>query len=732
MLQIHNVKIFSEAITRAKSVADILNVQQCLVFTPDEDKPGAATIVCKTCADYKADMKIYSAAGIFGLPNVDIDERLNDLHRTNKWFSNFRHNVKEHLITKIHTTAVDHHQQVATRRKSSADKNFLAAKTVVRTVYLSAKLGDSFNTITARLANLFMAGAEIGQKNHSYALPPEVIDEIAGLIENSMSNFLVMKLLQTGEHPPFGLITDKITSGQRTRQMVSLRTVNLSTDIDDPDCPLIINLYVGHPVCDDKSGKGLAADLKELLKTQCGLLSRDIKASFKGIGVDGEYLNLHILMHFLDENLITEDREKYFEIWDPAHVIERAVLDGFKRSPILKKHVSWLQEIIKSVQYGNSYEELLKAANELHMTLLKPKIFKTKKFVVDCEKVYVAFFRNYKAIAAALQQLVPDSTAETCLRHMTDKHFLLSASFMACICSILASSSSEFQRFDGLVNDLFNNYTVLIEQLNEIKALLIKQDVKGYSPLKRFADMLTEIDKGEHQGVPIIGRNSILRHYQPLITENMFSKLDNYVSAIQSGFTKRMAGAIENQRLASYAGFLNVLMGSIVPHTFSITFDPVLIGEILRIPATTVQNYLEKFCKLIGGLPSKCKSSFNKAIRSVLIDPLLYRDLPEKFLAGFIEILAIPVSEAIAETQGSAIDHLKLRYCNTDANYNRLQNELKIKLMGPPPCTDSAERLIAAVARKMCGKHNFLTTHGKMGSAITHVRDKKYSLPFSF
>ena len=52
--------------------------------------------------------------------------------------------------------------------------------------------------------------------------------------------------------------------------------------------------------------------------------------------------------------------------------------------------------------------------------------------------------------------------------------------------------------------------------------------------------------------------------------------------------------------------------------------------------------------------------------------------------------------------------------------------------MGPPPCTDSAERLIAAVASKMCGKHNFLTTHGKMGAAITHVRDKKYSLPFSF
>ena len=141
---------------------------------------------------------------------------------------------------------------------------------------------------------------------------------------------------------------------------------------------------------------------------------------------------------------------------------------------------------------------------------------------------------------------------------------------------------------------------------------------------------------------------------------------------------------------------------------------------------------MEKFCKLLVQLPPKSKSGFNKALRSVLTDPLLYRDLPEKTLAGLIDMLVIPVSEAIAETQGSAIDQLKLRYCNTDPDYNRLQNELKIKLMGPPPCTASAEQLINNVAGRMTDKHVFLTTHGKMGAAITNFLEKKYSLPFSF
>ena len=366
------------------------------------------------------------------------------------------------------------------------------------------------------------------------------------------------------------------------------------------------------------------------------------------------------------------------------------------------------------------------------MNVLKPKIFKSKKFVVDCQKVYAAFFNNYRAMAAALQQMVPDSSAESCLRHMTDMNLLLSASFMSCICTILSIASSELQRFDGLINDLFNNYTALIEKLSDIRSLLLKQEFKNYLPLKRFSDMLTALDKGEFQGVPIIGRNSILRHHNPLINENMFSKFENYVSAVMAGFIRRMARTIDDHKLQSYAGFLNTLMGSLVPHTFSIEFNPVIIGEILAIPSGAINSFIQRFCNLLIKLPSKSKTSFNKALRCILVNASSYRDFPHKSISGLIDIVVIPVSEAIAETHGSLIDELKLRYCNTDANYNRLQNELKIKLMGPPPCTDSAENLINKVARRMTEKHNFITSHNNIGAAMKNYRKIKYSLPFSF
>jgi hypothetical protein len=101
------------------------------------------------------------------------------------------------------------------------------------------------------------------------------------------------------------------------------------------------------------------------------------------------------------------------------------------------------------VQYGNAYEELIKAAENLENALLKPKIFKSKKFVVDVEKVYRSFFNNYQSIAAALQSMISTNsggTAESHLRHMTDKNFMLSVAFLSCVCSVLAVYSSNFQR----------------------------------------------------------------------------------------------------------------------------------------------------------------------------------------------------------------------------------------------------------------------------------------------
>ena len=456
-------------------------------------------------------------------------------------------------------------------------------------------MGDSFSSITARLANLSMAGVDLGQKNHSYDIPPEVVDESAHVLKEHICKLLTEPLVQTEQPPWYGVITDKLTAAQRTRQMTSIRVVNLSTDPSDSDAPLIVNIYLGHPVCEDKSGVGLAQNIIDLLKKH-RITSRHTAKRFVGFSIDCEYVNLGILHHFLDLNLITDEIGSYYELWDSAHIIERAVVDGFKKTPVLKKHVGWLQEIVKEVQFVKSYEALLEAAETIECALLKPRIFKTKKFVVDCEKVYKAFFHNYRTVAAALQAMLPSPSAESCLRHMTDKNFILSISFLSCLCSILSVFSSKFQRYDGLINDLFNNYNQLMMTLDEIIGMLNIEDISTLFYMKTFHGAWVDLQKGEYKGVPTIGRNTLWAHYKPLVSENMYSKFSQYVDAIKHGLADRFTSTINDMELKSFSGFLNILLGSISPHSFSTVYDEGVIAKLFQMPARNIEIAISKLC----------------------------------------------------------------------------------------------------------------------------------------
>ena len=76
--------------------------------------------------------------------------------------------------------------------------------------------------------------------------------------------------------------------------MTSLRTVNLShANTIDTDIPLIVNIYLGHLVCKDKSGAGLAQIIIDLLKDH-KINHRHTCTSKRCVGfsIDGEYVIL--------------------------------------------------------------------------------------------------------------------------------------------------------------------------------------------------------------------------------------------------------------------------------------------------------------------------------------------------------------------------------------------------------------------------------------------------------
>ena len=163
------------------------------------------------------------------------------------------------------------------------------------------------------------------------------------------------------------------------------------------------------------------------------------------------------------------------------------------------------------------------------------------------------------------------------------------------------------------------------------------------------------------------------------------------------------------------------------------------LAKLLNISESFVP-VIEERIKL--GIKNKAclASSFQRAIRLYLCDPACYKMVSPKALHGFLRLLVIATSEAIAETHRSQIDTLDRRYNNTDADHKRLQQELKVKIMGPAACTKEGEQFILRVGEIVASAHNFVNKSNTLGfvkrgdtnSCIDNILSEQYSMPWTF
>ena len=170
--------------------------------------------------------------------------------------------------------------------------------------------------------------------------------------------------------------------------------------------------------------------------------------------------------------------------------------------------------------------------------------------------------------------------------------------------------------------------------------------------------------------MPTLGRNTLWSHDVPLVQENMCTKFSQYIKAIESGTTVRLAKTtINNPILKFYWGFLNVLLSAVFPHTFETSYDSAIIASVLQIPLASVVIAESKICKLLIEIVTSSKgkhASMHAALRILLVNPKYYQDLLSKVITGLVKLITVPVSERIAETHGSKIDDLHTRYTMTD------------------------------------------------------------------
>ena len=192
-----------------------------------------------------------------------------------------------------------------------------------------------------------------------------------------------------------------------------------------------------------------------------------------------------------------------------------------------------------------------------------------------------------------------------------------------------------------------------------------------------------------------------------------------FASEINKGFKRRFSCVMDNKYLVAAQGLLNTLSCQISPHLYETNCNFEDLAVLFGMSEATTEVGVRKLLELVFITSRKLgRKDLPVALRKILVSKDLYSNLPQVMIHGFLKILCIATSEAIAETQGSMIDKLHLRYCNTDIDDNRVQRELKVKLMGPAPGTPDGERFVLQIAKILASKHSFLNQSGKMGVAL--------------
>ena len=95
-----------------------------------------------------------------------------------------------------------------------------------------------------------------------------------------------------------------------------------------------------------------------------------------------------------------------------------------------------------------------------------------------------------------------------------------------------------------------------------------------------------------------------------------------------------------------------------------------------------------------------------------------------------LRLASVPVSEAICESYGSVMENYHRRFTHSDINDEQIQREMFVCLIGPPPTTLSAERLIKKTVDRLNCKHvlSEYVRFYKLGGKVMHrLNTEKYN-----
>ena len=448
----------------------------------DEDQSTETVIVyCKVCVESeKLSKAVVGDIGVF-LYDTSVGVEFAEGEVMSSKFRNTKKNIKRHLQRDVHVNNLKSQEEKQQKDAAYAAKNIVVGMAIGRTCYYLYSKGRPFADFESLLFLQELNGINIGNINHGQDFARNFLPHVAEVVSKRINQFISSPLQQTGHRPPLNVSADKATYKHRTRQFVSAVTVVPGSD------NLIQYIFLGSPVVKAHDGISVAKNWKEAMDAR--LVTAD---QIAGGSVDGQYFHLRVSSHLEELYGMEEGSLQFF--WDPMHksgLVDTHLMKEDKFKWVLSD-IEVCMEVYRMFNWGQNYERLLEACEEMKTTLAALTRTSDTRFANSKRYIFINFLKDLEAVVACLEEACAAAEREGATSR--DKKRAEDASTL--------KGKLHNQRFLLRVAgeaDLYNCYGTIINVLQSVDMLPFERMEKFRASVQRMMEMARTVIYDECQ-----------------------------------------------------------------------------------------------------------------------------------------------------------------------------------------------------------------------------------------
>ena len=376
------------------------NIQEFIKMNEDVELlsgPNEWTLRCKICFFYlnsKAALRQAQKLPSSGSISTGLTISADDYTRCSMGHNNTWYRLKKRMLDHFSTSESKTHMDAAAWwhfTKPIRKRELRVVQNQIQTAIGVVKTKSAGRSYEERIAELYVAGADVGDYGHSRNLFNDMIKVATAFIDKKTQAFLSEPLPNTGVRPHFYVTADKSTNHKIVNQASMICVV---VNGKRKAIPLGVRR-----VYEDASGSGgKGAELAEKLYQD---LSEHVKVSEKhdnlmqmqGKVFDGQYLNEPMMTRLnapLFEAMLKSmqfDSEEDYSTeywwptqWDPAHWLDK-VFEAFRKESFISRLISRTNYLHQIFGFGKMHSISKETAKDLNLPYRVTVSFATQRFM---------------------------------------------------------------------------------------------------------------------------------------------------------------------------------------------------------------------------------------------------------------------------------------------------------------------------------------------------------------